>query len=245
MKASDRAAAEATALADLPDSAIDTSDIPESTDWTDAVRGKFHRRDALSGRAVSLKRMSDEQRAEIHRLLLQGASRYDIAAQVGVTPGQVSAIRAWMTMRASVPPPPVDADNDEIVEAVETTFGLERDLQEALRRNVAQLEPGLTIVDGDRERKVKSGGWIDILAKDRSGGTVVIELKAGRADRDAVGQLLAYIGDLMDEAMSVRGILVAADFSPRALAAAKAAPNIRLVRYGIQFSFDPIEARAA
>jgi Endonuclease NucS len=244
MKASDKAAAEAAALANLPDSDIDTSDIPERLDWTNAVRGRFHRRDALSGRAVSLKRMSDEQRAEIQRLL-QGSSRYDIAAQVGVTPGQVSAIRAWITMRASPPSPPVDAESDEIVEAVETTFGLERDLQEALRRNIAQLEPGLAIVDSDRERRVKSGGWIDILAKDRSGGTVVIELKAGRADRDAVGQILAYIGDLMDETTSVRGILVAADFSPRALAAAKAAPNIRLVRYGIQFSFNPIEKRAA
>lgn len=176
----------------------------------------FHRGDALSGRAASLKRMSDDQRAEIHRLLLQRASRYEIAAQVGVTPGQVSTIRAWITMRASPSPPPVDAESDEIVEAVETIFGLERDLQETLGRNIAQLEPGLTIVDGDSERTVKSGGRIDILAKDRSGGTVVIELKAGRADRDAVGQILAYIGDLMDEATPVRGILVAADFSPRA-----------------------------
>jgi transposase-like protein len=245
MKASDKAAAEVAALANLPVSDIDTSDIPERSDWTNAVRGKFRRKDALSGRAASLKRMSDEQRAEIHRLLLQGASRYEIAAEVGVTPGQVSAIRAWMTMRAAPPPPPIDAESDEIVEAVETTFGLERDLQEALRRNIAQLEPGLTILDGDRERRVKSGGWIDILAKDRSGGTVVIELKAGRADRDAVGQILAYIGDLMDEVTSVRGILVAAEFSPRALAAAKASPTIRLVRYGIQFSFNRIEAQAA
>jgi len=103
----------------------------------------------------------------------------------------------------------------------------------------------MTIIDGDRERRVKSGGRIDILAKDHAGGTVVIELKAGRADRDAIGQVLAYIGELMDEAAAVRGILVAADFSPRAIAAARAAPNIRLVRYGIQFSFSAIESRAA
>lgn len=243
MKAPDKAAAELSALADLPDSEIDTSDIPERADWADAVRGKFHRGDAPSRNAGSVRRMSDEQKAEIQRLLLQGMGRYDVAAQVGATPGQVSAIKAWLTMRS---PSVVTAntEGDELVEAVETTFGLERDLQQALRSNIVQLEPGLTIVDGGRERSVKSGGRIDILAKDRSGATVVIELKAGRADRDAVGQILGYIGELMGEATPIRGILVAAEFSPRTIAAARAAPNIRLVSYGIQFLFNPIDAHA-
>ncbi len=30
-------------LAELPDDQIDTSDIPEVTDWTNAVRGKYYR----------------------------------------------------------------------------------------------------------------------------------------------------------------------------------------------------------
>lgn len=34
---------ELTALARLPDSAIDTSDIPEVTDWSGAERGMFYR----------------------------------------------------------------------------------------------------------------------------------------------------------------------------------------------------------
>jgi hypothetical protein len=33
---------ELKALIDLPDEAIDTSDIPETTNWDDAVIGKFH-----------------------------------------------------------------------------------------------------------------------------------------------------------------------------------------------------------
>jgi predicted transcriptional regulator len=244
MKGFDKTAAELAALTDLSDSEIDTSDIPERADWTDAVRGKFLRKGSQSKEAVPVKHMSDEQKTEIRQLLQRGLSRYQIAEQIGVTPGQVSAVGAWVTMRRELPAP-AGAESDEIVEAVETTFGLEQDLQEALRRNIAQLESGLTIIDGDKERRVKSGGRIDILAKDRTGGTVVIELKAGRADRDAIGQLLAYIGDLLDEAESVRGILVAAEFAPRAIAAARAAPNIRLVRYGIQFSFSAIESRAA
>lgn len=34
---------ELAALGAMPDEAIDTSDIPEVTDWTHAVRGKFYR----------------------------------------------------------------------------------------------------------------------------------------------------------------------------------------------------------
>ena len=35
--------ADLAALEALPDEDIDTSDIPEATDWSDAVRGKFYR----------------------------------------------------------------------------------------------------------------------------------------------------------------------------------------------------------
>jgi uncharacterized protein (DUF4415 family) len=35
--------AELAALAALPDDAIDTSDVPEMHDWSDAVRGKYYR----------------------------------------------------------------------------------------------------------------------------------------------------------------------------------------------------------
>ena len=35
--------ADLAVLETLPDEDIDTSDIPEATDWSDAVRGKFYR----------------------------------------------------------------------------------------------------------------------------------------------------------------------------------------------------------
>ena len=130
----------------------------------------------------------------------------------------------------------VEAEN-EVADAFDTAFGLERDLQLALRRNIEQLEPGLTVIDGDREQIVASGR-IDITARDRDGTTVVIELKAGTADRDAIGQILSYMGDLTDGTTRLRGIIVAREFSTRAIAAARVVPNIRLVRYGFRFSFD-------
>lgn len=127
----------------------------------------------------------------------------------------------------------------ETAEAIEATFTLERDLQKALRENIDQLEGGLTIVDGGKERNVTCG-WIDITAKDKQGATVVIELKAVEADRSAVGQLLAYMGDLMAEDTNkpVRGILVASAFKESAVAAARAVPNLQLKKYGIRFSFE-------
>jgi hypothetical protein len=49
----------------------------------------------------------------------------------------------------------------------------------------------------------------------------------------------------MDTADSVRGILVAGDFSPRAIAAARTIPNVRLVQYGFRFSFETVAHRVA
>jgi len=82
----------------------------------------------------------------------------------------------------------------EVAEAVQTTFGLHRDLQETLRHNIEQVGPGLEITDEGKEQKVDSG-FIDITAEDSSGSAVVIELKAGTPDRGTIGQILGYIGE--------------------------------------------------
>ena len=114
---------------------------------------------------------------------------------------------------------------------------MERDLQRALRTNIAQLEPGLTITDGGSEKTVDAGR-IDITAEDANGSLVVIELKAGTAQPDSVAQLLAYMGTIENPSgRAVRGILVANDFAPRVAQAAKVVPNIVLKAYSFQFSF--------
>jgi RecB family endonuclease NucS len=117
-----------------------------------------------------------------------------------------------------------------------TTFNHERDLRDALRANIKQLEAGLTISDGGKERIVKYGGKaepgrIDITAEDGKGVTVVIELKRGKAGRRAIGQLLGYMGILMQGNKPIRGILVAAEFSPQGIAAAFPVPNLQLRKY--------------
>ena len=119
----------------------------------------------------------------------------------------------------------------------ELRFGLERDMQRALRANIEQLEPGLKIVDGGIERTVEAGR-IDITAEDLDGRLVIIELKAGTAEISSIGQLLSYMGSVNSVSnRPVRGILVANDFHPRLVMAAKAVPNLSLVAYSFLFTF--------
>ena len=123
-------------------------------------------------------------------------------------------------------------------------IGLERDLQAALRDNIEQLEAGLEIIDSGTERSVASG-FIDITAKASDGSIVVIELKTGTARRDAIAQILSYMGDVFDEeATSVRGILVAGDFDRRARAAARVVSSLALRSYRVKFEFADAEDSA-
>lgn len=116
-------------------------------------------------------------------------------------------------------------------------FGLERDMQAALRKNIGQLEAGLEITDEGAERSVSSG-FIDITAKDANGLPVVIELKTGTAGQRAVAQILSYMGDVsFEEGQTVRGILVASDFDAKAKAAARMVPSLELRRYSVRFQF--------
>ncbi len=119
-------------------------------------------------------------------------------------------------------------------------LSLERDMQTALRRNITQLEQGLKIIDGGAERFVASG-FIDILCEDDQGRLVVVELKAGKSDPRVVGQTLGYMGDLIEEdaVQSVRGIIVAHEFDQRTKSAARAVPNLSLMRYAVSFTFSP------
>jgi len=183
--------------------------------------------------------VSEAQKAQIMTLLQQSDSdREAIASSVGVSPGTVSAIKAHMTMGTYRGISTAPTETDELIEASETTFGLERDLQMALRTNIEQLEPGLQIIDGNKERTTEAGR-IDITAQDDHQNMVIIELKAGTAAPEALTQLLAYMGAIeRQEHQAVRGILIASDFHPRLVYATRAVSNVDLYRYHFKFTFD-------
>lgn len=113
-------------------------------------------------------------------------------------------------------------------------------MQAAIRRNIQQIEKGLRITDGGKERSVDTG-FIDIMTVDADSTPVVIELKTGVAGQRAVAQILSYIGSVMEEEQTdhVRGILIASNFDKKARAAAKVVPSLTLMRYQILFQFYP------
>ncbi|MCE9679859.1 endonuclease NucS [Shewanella sp. AS1] len=136
-----------------------------------------------------------------------------------------------------------DSVNEEIHETTfdnepPQTIGLEKDMQAAIRHNIEQVELGLRITDGGKERSVETG-FIDITAEDAEKTPVVIELKTGIAGQRAVAQILSYMGSIMDEEErdDVRGILIASDFDKKAHAAAKVIPSLTLMRYEFSFQF--------
>jgi endonuclease len=130
-------------------------------------------------------------------------------------------------------------------DAVEFTLSLERDLQEYLSRDIGRLESGLRLfTDEDltgREVAVEAGK-IDILAKDKKDGLVVIEPKANKANHGAIGQILSYMASIKSEFRvdSVRGIIVAEDFDNKLKLAVTQVNNVRLVKYKVKFDFEHV-----
>lgn len=135
----------------------------------------------------------------------------------------------------------VDSEEFEVEETIEASLSLERDLHSYLARSISDIEKGLMLEPDGVEYQIDAGR-IDLLARDSTGQLVAIELKAGVGKDAAIGQLLGYIGCLSEikAADSIRGILVASDFDKRVVYAAKALPNIKLVKYRVAFELEEI-----
>lgn len=140
----------------------------------------------------------------------------------------------------------VVATAGDLIEDPETevTFSLEYDLENSLVANLEQLEKGLRLykegsVTG-QQLDTRVAGRIDLLAVDASSNLVVIELKAEEADRQVCGQIQAYMGWVKENLAGdkkVRGIIVANDFTVRAVYAASVVPDLSLRKYQISFKF--------
>jgi hypothetical protein len=75
------------------------------------------------------KKVTPEQREDVLRMLAQGHDRDTIAAAVGVTPGQVSAISAHVSMGTYVLPEPDEQIQGTAPESLDRTSNLLRTLQ--------------------------------------------------------------------------------------------------------------------
>lgn len=131
----------------------------------------------------------------------------------------------------------IDAD---IIETIDPSISLEKDLHSYLATRVNEIENGLSLAEDGIEYQTDAGR-IDILANDENDYFVVIELKAGKAKDNAIGQILGYMGCISEKSPDkVRGILVASDFEQRVIFAAKALPLVKLVKYKVSFELQEI-----
>lgn len=114
-------------------------------------------------------------------------------------------------------------------EKVFQLHGSESQMHDALKRNLSNLEPGLTLLEHELPVGV---GEIDIYARDALGCMVIIEVKRSKANQEAVHQLERYVAAVRLQSRplfsaGVRGILAAPDISKPARA--------QLERLGLEF----------
>lgn len=125
-------------------------------------------------------------------------------------------------------------------------FALEKHLEDFLVQNWAQTDLGkeydIFSEDGELvgQQYPTDTGPMDILAikKDKS-ALLVVELKKGRASDVVVGQVLRYMGfvmqDLAETGQSVRGVIIALDDDKRIRRALAVTPTVDFYRYQVSF----------
>ncbi len=93
--------------------------------------------------------------------------------------------------------------------------GTEKELNDQLMTDLEVLEKGLRPL---KQEDVLRKGFVDILAEDKDGNLVIIELKRRQADYNAVMQLQRYVNELKKiKNKKVRGIIVAPSIGRQAL----------------------------
>ena len=142
-----------------------------------------------------------------------------------------------------------EADAPTLEEQESFEFALEAHLRDFLARNLGQIEPGLRLFEADGRSGIEypvDGGRIDLLAVDRQGKYVVIELKLAQGRNKALGQLLYYMG-WIDQKLGqapCRGIVVASEISPELGVAVSRVPGVALYRYRMNFLLEQAGGRA-
>ncbi|CAH1904439.1 conserved hypothetical protein [Candidatus Nitrotoga sp. HW29] len=134
---------------------------------------------------------------------------------------------------------------DETVEDP-VAFALEKHLEDFLVQNWAQTilgkEYDIFEEDGEKvgQQYPTDTGQLDILAikKDKS-ELLVVELKKGRASDAVVGQVLRYMGfvlqELAEPGQNVKGVIIAQEDDQRIKRALSVTPDIEFFRYQISF----------
>jgi hypothetical protein len=172
--------------------------------------------------------------------------------EIGKDPAPIHEMVQGDVAREEVAQAQVQAE--EYAEAGEAAVGsseflLEQDLQRYLAENLDCVEPGLTLYeeDGVKGLEFDAGGRrIDILARDRQGDLVVIELKVSKGYDRVVGQLLRYVNWVRREVamngQKVRGMIIYRAMTEDLRLACAGINGIELMEYTLSVTVKKVPA---
>lgn len=140
---------------------------------------------------------------------------------------------------------------ERLIETEEFSFSLESDLEDHLVSNLNQLEDGLILYEEDEpgqgQQFITDVGRIDILAVDKNGDFVVIELKRSASDKSC-GQLLRYMGWVRKHIANgrlVRGMIITKQADAELKYAASMIDNVEIKEYAVEFTFRSADLEVA
>lgn len=138
--------------------------------------------------------------------------------------------------------------DEELESTASSTFALEAHLRDYLARNLLSLEKGLELWSSNPpsvEYQIEKR-WIDILAKDRDGIPVVIELKLSKGHERTLGQALYYRGKLKQilKVSRVRIIMVAAEITDELRIASTEVNDVDVFSYKLTMQVQKIDLMA-
>ncbi len=147
---------------------------------------------------------------------------------------------------ASSPQPDAEgAESESALPESGAAFAYEAHLRDYLARNLQLLEPGLSLWTSELESVEfdVQGRRIDILAKDRAGTPVIIELKVARGHERTVGQCLYYRARLKTllAAPEIRIMIVAQEIGDELRLACSEITLLKLFEYSLSMTVAPIE----
>jgi hypothetical protein len=157
-------------------------------------------------------------------------------------------IRRYKTIYNSFQGADVSEEEKEEESIEETSFAYEEDLKYYLSKSLSVIEPGLKLfkdengVEGIEYPIDTENRRIDILAIDKNGVPVIIELKVSRGYEKVIGQCLYYKNKVkqLTNSTRVRMIIIAREITPQLNIATQDLPDVELFEYRLSVKLDRV-----